>query len=322
MRNKRIDMAEYAKRMNNAELEKTKDIKNSFNSSYLRDQNFEINGKRMEKVNSDLNLSFKAGLVIQILMTYFSIVLFLQHFSRVVSTIVGTEMASMLSGEDVSVHPQFNTSGWLVIAPFAIMGIVMTVLANRLFKKKCAVVLYIIYIVYGSVGLLSMFGLWDDMSYKDGIQYIIGGILCAVSVVGLLFCNRTYEALKELDYLVTQEGFPTFNSAMFYMHRSRFVRYREKWENQNRKQSSYSEMEKPVENVIVTKSEDPNEMEGVSAADEDKEKWFINNKLMEQEYKEEAADNDYMGNLTAEEHILPESDSYYEQTADPRKRPL
>lgn len=311
MRNKRIDMAEYAKRMNNAELEKTKDIKNSLNSSFLRDQNFEINGKRMEKVNSDLNLSFRAGLVISIALTYFSIVLFVSHFIRI--------MANVLLLDN---HQQFILSGWLVITPFAITGIIMTVLANRLFKKKCAVVLYIIYIVYGIVGLLSMFGLWDDMRYKEGIQYIFGIILFAVSFFGLLLCNRTYEALKELDYLVTQEGFPTFNSAMFYMHRSRFVRYREKWESQNRKQSSYSEMEKPVENIIVTRSEDPNEMEGISAAEEDKEKWFINNKLMEQEYKEEIADNDYMGNLSAEEHTLPESDSYYEQKADPRKRPL
>lgn len=310
MRNKRIDMAEYAKRMNNAELEKTNDIKNSFNSSYLRDQNFEINEKRMEKVNTDLNRSFKIGLVFSIGLTYFSTVLFVQHFLRVMSQII------------VDIHPQFVFSGWLTILPFAITGIVMTVLANRLFKKKCAVVLYIIYIVYGLVGLLSILGLWDDMSFNDGIQYLIGGILCAISFVGLMCCNRTYEALKELDYLVTQEGFPTFNSAMFYMHRSRFVRYREKWESQNRKQSSYSELEKPVEKVIVTKSEDPNQMEGVSAAEEDKEKWFIANKIMEQEYKEEAEDNDYMGNLSAEAHTLPESDSYYEQKADPRKRPL
>ncbi|MGN0696428.1 MAG: hypothetical protein ACI4J5_06665 [Oscillospiraceae bacterium] len=311
MRNKRIDMAEYAKRMNNAELEKTRDIKNSFNSSFLRDQNFEMNGKRMEKVNTDLDRSFKIGLVFSIALTYFSLVLFVSHFMRVMANIV------LLND-----HQQFVFSGWLTVFPFAITGIVMTVLANRMFKKKCAVVLYIVYIVYGLVGLLSFFGLWDDMSYKDGIQYIIGGILCAVSVVGLIRCNRTYEALKELDYLVTQEGFPTFNSAMFYMHRSRFVRYREKWESQNRKQSSYSELEKPVENVIVTKSEDPHQMEGVSAAEEDKEKWFINNKLMEQEYKEEAADVDYMGNLSAEEKSLPETDSYYEQKADPRKRPL
>lgn len=310
MRNKRIDMAEYARRMNNAELEKTNDIKNSFNSSYLRDQNFEINEKRMEKVNTDLNRSFKIGLVFSIGLTYFSAVLFVQHFLRVMSEII------------VGIHQRFVFSGWLTILPFAITGIVMTVLANRLFKKKCAVVLYIIYIVYGLVGLLSILGLWDDMSFKDGIQYLIGGILCAISFVGLMCCNRTYEALKELDYLVTQEGFPTFNSAMFYMHRSRYVRYREKWESQNRKQSSYSELEKPLENVIVTKSENPHEMEGVSANAEDREKWFIANKIMEQEYKEEAADNDYMGDLSAEAHSLPESDSYYEQKADPRKRPL
>lgn len=310
MRNKRIDMAEYARRMNNAELEKTNDIKNSFNSSYLRDQNFEINEKRMEKVNTDLNRSFKIGLVFSIGLTYFSAVLFVQHFLRVMSEII------------VGIHQRFVFSGWLTILPFAITGIVMTVLANRLFKKKCAVVLYIIYIVYGLVGLLSILGLWDDMSFKDGIQYLIGGILCAISFVGLMCCNRTYEALKELDYLVTQEGFPTFNSAMFYMHRSRYVRYREKWESQNRKQSSYSELEKPLENVIVTKSENPHEMEGVSANAEDREKWFIANKIMEQEYKEEAADNDYMGDLSAEAHSLPEIDSYYEQKADPRKRPL
>lgn len=310
MRNKRIDMAEYAKRMNNAELEKTNDIKHSFNSSYLRDQNFEINGKRMDKVNTDLDRSFKIGLLFSIGLTYFSAVLFVQHFLRVMSNIV------------VGIHPRFVFSGWLTVLPFAIAGIVMTVLANRLFKKKCAAVLYIIYIVYGLVGVLSFFGLWDDMSYKDGIQYLIGGILCAVSIIGLLRCNRTYEALKELDYLVTQEGFPTFNSAMFYMHRSRFVRYREKWESQNRKQSSYSELEKPLENMIVTKSEEPDRMDGISAAEEDKEKWFINNKIMEQEYKEEAADNDYMGNLSSEGQTLPETESYYEQKADPRKRPL
>ncbi|MGN1415577.1 MAG: hypothetical protein ACI4XF_01950 [Oscillospiraceae bacterium] len=311
MRNKRIDMAEYAKRMNNAELEKTNDIKNSFNSSYLRDQNFEINGKRMEKVNTDLNRSFRIGLFFSIALTYFSAALFVSHFVRIMANIVF-----------LNEHNPFMFSGWLTVLPFAITGIVMTVLANRLFKKKCAVVLYITYIVYGIVGLLSFFGLWDDMSYRNGIQYIIGAILCAVSVVGLILCNRTYEALKELDYLVTQEGFPTFNSAMFYMHRSRFVRYREKWESQNRKQSSYSELEKPLENVIVTKPEDPNKMEGISAAEEDKEKWFINNKIMEQEYKEEAAENDYMGNLSADAHSLPENDSYYEQKADPRKRPL
>lgn len=299
-KNKATDPS-YAAVHNERELSKDpNDINTMMNSSFFRDQLFEANAERMFKVNKELKRSYLFTLFSQLIIAYLMLVAFLFKFMHTFSSLI------VESGSE-----RFVTSGCLINFPVAVLGIVMTVIANRWFNRNCNNVLLICMVIYGFTGIFAIAGTVDD------IGRFLGLFMLAVGVVGAYRTNKTREAFDELDYLVTQEGFPTFNSAMFSMHRSRFVRYREKWEGKHPISSTgYSEFEKPTEKMIVTAAEKPDEMDGIAADNLTCEEWFENSLSKSEEKKEEVLSDNAMNGLAYDTEGSGD-ENFYKDQADP-----
>lgn len=301
MAKKSVTDPSFAAVQNERELSKDPtDITAAMNSSFFRDQLFESNAERMFKVNQTLKRSYFVTLISQLIIAYVMLIGFFYKFLHTFYSVIS------LPGSE-----QYITSGCLINFPVALLGIAMTVIANRWFNRNCNIVLLICMVIYGATGLFAMAGMVDDIGRLMGIFMFAAGIW------GAYRTNKTREAFDELDYLVTQEGFPTFNSAMFSMHRSRYVRYREKWENKHTGGSTgYSEYEKPTENIIVTAAEKPDEMDGISADNSSCEEWFENSKIKSAEKKEEVLAENAMNDLAYSSEVSEEQ-NFYEEQADP-----
>lgn len=302
---------EKIKRLNDAGLLPSASL---YNSSMLRDQNFALCQKRMFDVNKTFKISFRVGLALQLLTLYFSIVLFFQNIVRVLTTAAASEFLSTVYDEIERVNVNFETSGWICVTPFAILGTIMTIFANKYMDNKFTSWLYVSYAAFGIIGILSFFSLWDDMNYSENLNVIMGSVLCVDSVVGLLLCNHTYDAVKEIEELVTQEGFPSFDSAMFYMHSSKYVKYRERWEKKHKTIDDYSKVERKCDEMIVTPPTSPDKMDGVCVSTDDIEKNFNEMESVT------VNDNNEMEELDVNMNF--NENDYTYQTNDPKKKYL
>ncbi len=274
-----IKTLEHTKRINDAGL--NVNANSMYNSTMLRDQNFDINQKMMFKAERNLDFSFKLGLAFQLFMCFLSAVWFFHNVVRVVSAPLFTAIASLTPDYYEANHIEWMTSGCLVMFPFTLLGIVMTILANKFMSNKFTFWLYVSYALYALVGVTAYFSLWDDFAYAPGMNVIFGTLISIIAFTGLTLCNHTHDAVKDIEYLVTQEGFPTFNSAMFYMHSSKFVKYREKWEKKHKSAADYKAVdatEVAEEKIIVTAPDSPDRMDYVAVHEDD-----VNESLNEKE---------------------------------------
>lgn len=286
--------AEKTKELNDAAL---KPAVSYYNSSILRDQNFELNRKRMEKANKTLKRSYRIGLILELVILFYSVVLFWQH--------IVTAMYSVMS---LGREYKFVSSGWVFVTPFAILGVIMTILANKYMDNKFTVWLYVSYAAFGIIGILSFFSVWDDMNFMKGINIVFGSILCIESLVGIILCNHTYDAVKEVESLVNEEGFPTFNAAMFYMHSSKYVKYRERWEEKHKTLDDYAKNDRKSDDTAAASDK----MDGVEVKSSDIEKDFDEMKSVTVNNSENKMD----------EVFANSDDDYTYQTNDPKKKYL
>lgn len=285
-------------------------------SSYLRDQNFELNGERMFQANKYFNLSFRFGLT-GLIMSFFSVVLFLQRLTTTLAGgLIGTIATQIMSKEYDRSALAFNISGWLCVLPVSIVGTLMAFFGNRLYKKWAAIILYLVYILYFIIGVLGVGGIWDDINVKGG------AILMAYGIVGFWTADICWRSLKELDYLVTQEGFPGFNLAIQYFGRSRYVKFRENWLKKEKKYDFYSEKSRPVENVTITEADTPDGMDGIAADSESGEQWFEKNQALSVEEKKVVLEENAMDGIDCSTLDLPEDESYYCDPSDKRRKSL
>ena len=303
MTKKRETDPSFASTMNEREISKDhSDINSTMNSSFFRDQLFELNAQRMFKVNKNLRISYRVTLIMQLIIAYCMCVGFFYKFLNTFYWLIYSPGSA-----------QYMTTGCLIAFPTALLGIVMTIIANKWFNRNCCIVLLLCMVVYGFIGLFAIMGKVDDIGRFGGF------LMFTASLIGGYMANLTRSSFDELDYLVTQEGFPTFNSSMFSMHRSRYVRFRERWEKKHRTSTGYSEFEKPTENIIVTEAEAPDRMDGISANANSCEEWFSDNKVKAEEQSGEILNKHAMDGLSYESAIS-DDDNYYIEQANPTKK--
>ncbi|MBQ8568800.1 MAG: hypothetical protein IJ446_06255 [Oscillospiraceae bacterium] len=285
-------------------------------SSFLRDQNFELNGERMLRANRCFDFSFRFGMT-GLIMAYASAVLFAQRLTTTLAGgLIGSIVTDIMSKEYDRSALAYNISGWLCTLPIALLGPIMALFANRLYKKWASIILYIIYVLYFVIGVLGVGGVWDD------IDLTIGILLMAYGIIGVWSADMCWRSLKELDYLVTQEGFPSFNLAMQYFGRSRYVKFRENWLKKEKKYDYYSEKARPVANITVTAAETPDGMDGISADAKSGEQWFENNQSLTEEEKKADMEDNAMDGIDCSALELPEDESYYRDPSDKKRRAL
>lgn len=287
-----------------------------YESTLLRDQNFEVNGEKMMTVNRDTNISFWFGCVSGLLLVYVTLIACLAVMGRIAASGAMAQIVTLIGGVTDTSGAVVGFSGWFAANILALGVFPFSFLANKFYSKLCGILLYADYVLFFVLGIIALLEVPDDMPWWLGIPMIIYG------VVGFWTADLCFRSLKELDYLVTQEGFPTFNLSMHYFGRSRYVKFREKWLDKNKKLNYYSESEKPVENVIVTAAETADGMDGVSADSGSEEKWFEKNMEMTAAAKENVPEDDVMDGIDLSGLELPEEESFYRDKADPKRKEL
>lgn len=201
---------------------------------------------------------------------------------------------------------------WYAVTFFLTPPVVlMSYLADIYLSKKLNIACEIIYLVILLFAVLNLFLRFEQMA-------ILGILLLIVySVLGLWTQDLSVRSYKELDYLKTQEGFPDFNYCIERDRHSRFVKYREKWLKNQKKQDYYSDREKPVSDFSVVPAEKSGEMDGISVDSEVCSDWF--EEKSEIPFDKNTAHSD-MEQLEADPSMLPDSSEYIVE--DIRHKPL
>ena len=269
-------------------------------SSYKRDQTFEQNQKRMLKANAVLTFNMFFDAISGLVLSYVSTLLFLYSFAHI--TIVGlSEERRAAQYLDKAVgHNVVDFSGWLCVIPLALTTLAMSVVVSGFLKKWGVVVKYIVSFLYAVLGLLVFLGVTDDMPWYLGFSTM------AYALIVFWITDHSYRALKEIDFLVTQEGFPLFDLNMHYMAKSHYVKMRKEWEERTKAQDYYGEAERPL--VPVVEITEDNAMDGVAVdGDEKTEGWFARNRELSAENREKNNDTD----MDMVEGELPENEDFY-----------
>ena len=188
---------------------------------------------------------------------------------------------------------------------------VMSYLADIFLKKKLNIACEIIYLIILLFSVSNLFIRFEPM----GVMGII--LLIVYSVLGLWTQDLSVRSYKELEYLSTQEGFPDFNYGIERDRHSRFVKYREKWLRNQKKQDYYSDREKPVSEFAVVPAEKSDSMDGISVDTEVCSDWFEGKDDAPEEENKEYSD---MEQLEADPSLLPDSSEYIVE--DIRRKPL
>lgn len=269
-------------------------------SSYKRDQTFEQNQKRMLKANAVLTFNMFFDAISGLVLSYVSTLLFLYSFAHI--TIVGLseeKKAAQYLGEEIG-HKVVDFSGWLCVIPLALTTLAMSVVVSGFLKKWGVAVKYIVSFLYAVLGLLTFLGIPDDM------PWYLGFVIMAYALIVFWLTDHSYRALKEIDFLVTQEGFPLFDLNMHYMAKSHYVKMRREWEERAKAQDYYGEAERPL-SPVIDKTED-HTMDGVAVdSDDSEEGWFARNRELSAENREKNNNTD----MDMVEGELPENEDFY-----------
>lgn len=286
-------------------------------SSFLRDQNFEINGERMRVALRGFKISQITELVGCAVMAYISGIGFLYKISSVIAGSMASNVVNLFSGKNMDVD-SYNSSGWLITLAIAVITAILSVLGNSFHIKKAAKITAFLYPANILIGILTGFGLFDDMNLAAMIFTIAYGL------IGIWLNDLTLRGLKELDYLVTQEGFPSFNQAIFYFHRSHYVRMREKWLEMHpearEQERVYLETEEKRSEMleIYAEEEQAGVIPNISVTSASAEKWLEQNKLETDKKQSDSVLENAMDDLSTENLTLPDSDEYYAKSIQPK----
>ncbi len=285
------------------------------NSSYIRDTNFRENRRRMDIVEKYLNMTKYFGFVSALVIGAISAGLFSFFLFRFFGLAIENAAINTVKAESEQIHVVFDFSGWLYSLITMIVIGVCSMLVGEYHKKGANIILYIAHLAYALLGLLTLLGVSDDM------PRILGISILAYAIFGYLNTDRSQRALKDLDHLKTQEGYPDFNLAMYYMHQSRYVKMREEWENRDKKYDFYGEKERPVAGEITQYADGG--MEGLSVGEADRDEWF---KKSAAYVPEEKPQDDTAGEEKESNEISTDelgfSDEDYKLKEDRRYRPL
>ena len=269
-------------------------------SSYKRDQTFENNQRRMLKANAVLTFNMFFDAISGLVLSYVSTLMFLYTFAHITIVGLSEERKAAQYLDKVIGHNVVDFSGWLYIVPLALTTLAMSVVVSGFLKKWGVVVKYIVSFLYAVLGLLIFLGVTDDMPWYLGFSTM------AYALIVFWITDHSYRALKEIDFLVTQEGFPLFDLNMHYMAKSHYVKMRKEWEERSKAQDYYGEAERPIAPVVEI-TED-NAMDGVSVdGDEKTEGWFARNRALSAENREKSNDTD----MDMVEGELPENEDFY-----------
>ena len=269
-------------------------------SSYKRDQTFENNQRRMLRANAVLTFNMFFDAISGLVLSYVSTLMFLYTFAHITIVGLSEERKAAQYLDKVIGHNVVDFSGWLYIVPLALTTLAMSVVVSGFLKKWGVVVKYIVSFLYAVLGLLIFLGVTDDMPWYLGFSTM------AYALIVFWITDHSYRALKEIDFLVTQEGFPLFDLNMHYMAKSHYVKMRKEWEERSKAQDYYGEAERPIAPVVEI-TED-NAMDGVAVdGDEKTEGWFARNRALSAENREKSNDTD----MDMVEGELPENEDFY-----------
>lgn len=277
---------------------------NQLEEDLIREHMYEDHRQRMEKVRKNMKSTRIYSVYFNLLVTFvsvFGLYLWLSY------TNAGIKLALTLDKEVGQIlFPWYGVTFFLT-PPVA----VMSYLADIYLTKKLNIACEIIYLVILLFSVSNLFLRFEPMA-------ILGIILLIVySGLGLWTQDLSVRSYKELDYLKTQEGFPDFNYGIERDRHSRYVKYREKWLRNQKKQDYYSDREKPVAEFDVIPSEKSSEMDGISVDTTVCSGWFEEKAEMPSVEKTELSD---MEQLEADPSMLPDSSEYI--VDDIRHKPL
>lgn len=286
-------------------------------SSFLRDQNFEINGERMRVTVRGFKISLVYQLITSALMMYFSGIVVLYKVASVIGGSFNAVVVPLfIEGAETPDVPVYDSSGWLIAAGFGVLIIIFSILGNSFNIKWAPRVISVIYPLHVIIGVLGGFGLFDDMNILSCIVFVIYGM------AGFWINDLTVRGIKELDYLVTQEGFPTFNLAIFYFGRSHYVKMREKWLAKNPAETPKKVLEteeKRMELINVTaEDEQPGIIPNIKVTEESANNWLDRNKAETDKKILDSVIENAMDDLSTENLALPDSEEYYQKIDCPR----
>lgn len=280
-------------------------------STFLRDQNMEMNGERMRGALKWFRHAQLFGLISGAALTYISLLGFTYRLTTTLASAAISKVTETIFNSEHSVIP-YHTTGWLIVLPLSAIVFFLSFFANTFHVRPCARILSVVYPLFIAVGIAAGLGVFDDMAWWFIFPFILYGI------AGFWLNDFTLRGYKELDYLVTQEGFPSFNLAIHYFRRSHYVKMREKWLKENKPAEYFSEMDRPVENVAEPLPETPGQMGNAAADKTETEEWFAKNKAMSAEALKINLEENAMDGLATEELKLPDSDDYYNEQVCPK----
>lgn len=277
---------------------------NELEENIIREHMYEDHRQRMAVVRKNMkgtriyNVYFN---LLVIFVSVFGLYLWLCY------TNAGMKLALTLDTEMEQVTFPWYAVTFFLTPPVA----VMSYLADIYQKKKLNIACEIIYLVILLFSVSNLFLGFEPMA-------ILGILLLIVySGLGLWTQDLSVRSYKELDYLRTQEGFPDFNYGIERDRHSRFVKYREKWLKNQKKQDYYSDREKPVAEFAVVPAEKSSEMDGISVDTDTCSDWFEEKDEIPADENKNTVD---MELLEADSSLLPDSSEYI--VDDIRHKPL
>ncbi len=214
---------------------------------------------------------------------------------------------------------------WYAVTAFLVPPIVLlTFITEHAPKRRCNQIAFVLHMIIAVFAAANMALRFEPMQFTDMMLLIIYGGL------GMWTQDFALRSYKELDYLVTQEGYPDFNFNLEKGRYSRYVKYRNSWLKRQKKQDYFSSSEQPVKNPVTVRTESETQMEGIAVNESDKSEWFNQKEtaavspppvVFDPVPKPEIADGEPMGEMgelqTDGEGIIPD-----ELVDDPRRRPL
>lgn len=266
-------------------------------SDELREQNLIENAQRMYKNNKTLDTSFGLNAAVSFAYIVFSCFFIIKK----ISSILGANLFSYSTTENLKTP--FTTSGWIFMLILSVLVVIMNARANKLHHKGSMKVLYAVYILEFIVGILGLASLWDDM------EPAVGALIMAVSAVGFRYADVTNRALKELDYLSTQEGFPEFNLNLFQSqlkHEKLKQKYGEDYNKRSYNSTFFSEQKRSPKIEVADNIEHIEEITEIQPADDGTDN--------------ESSDGSM--DTISDKIILSVDDDYYEDYEEMRRRPL
>ena len=277
---------------------------NELEEDIIREHMYEYHRQRMEKVRKNLKGTRVYNVYVNLLVIFISVFGLYLWFCY---TNAGIKMALTLAEEVGQISFPWYGVTFFLTPPVALMSY----LADIYLNKKLNIACEIIYLVILLFSVANLFLRFEPMA-------ILGILLLIVySGLGLWTQDLSVRSYKELDYLRTQEGFPDFNYGIERDRHSRFVKYREKWLKNQKKQDYYSDNEKPVADFSVVPAEKTDRMDGISVDTEVCSDWFEGKDEASADEKKDTAD---MEQLEADPSLLPDSSEYIVE--DVRHKPL